>query len=194
VVAGFALVVSQVVDRVGVALVMAGPVDDGDAGVGQLGGQCRVLGRLIPLVASLLYAVRELAFAGLHAGHERLHRLGLVVKLGDCVRHVQGEEVVAGGGALGQGRAGGGESAVDVVPAAAGLLDDLRCGQAEQAQLFDGGDLVGGGQAGAVLVLVPLADDPRGLVGVVVAGDDHRDAGAAGLGRGEGAARVRRWP
>jgi hypothetical protein len=79
---------------------------------------------------------------------------------------------------------GGGQGLVDVGLAGAGLFDDLRRGQAEQAQLLDRGDLVGGGQPGAVFVFVPFADDAGCLVG----GDDDPDVGAADLDGGQGAA------
>ncbi|NKU38717.1 hypothetical protein GS901_05470 [Rhodococcus hoagii] len=116
----------------------------------------------------------------------------VVGELGKCCCFVEGEvafgEVAAGGVVLGDGDGGG-------YFAAGGLesLGDLSGGDAEQAHLLDGVDLVGVVEAGAVLVLCPLggeAVEGGGVVGGFVADDEDRDCREAVV---DGCA-VRRWP
>ena len=94
--------------------------------------------------------------------------------------------MLAGGG-LGQVAAVGLDGGLDLLLGGAESAGDVACRDAKDGQLLDSGEPVGLGQGVAAFVLVPLLDDPVGLVGVV-GHDQDRDGGKAGLDRAEGAA------
>jgi len=117
---------------------------------------------------------------------EDVRNHGLVVlKLGDQRCIGEGERVL-GGGCLGDVAGVGDHRGVDHLAGGAEPFGDGPGWDAEDGQLFDGGEPVGVGQGVAAFVRVPLLGDPLRL-GAVVHHDQHRDGGQAHLDRAEGA-------
>src|SRR5699024_8219941 len=143
-----------------VVVVPRGLVQDG----GALGGQALDLGGdgagCLALLAQAGGGVLEGAALG--GRDERVDGLLVVVELGEDCGFFEGEaggEVVAGGLALARG-----EALLDALLAAVGALGDLGGGAAEQGQLLVAVGALGVGEAGALVVLDHLRDDPSGLV------------------------------
>lgn len=165
-------------------LVVTGPVDDGHPGLGERGDRL-VVGLLSHLLVAGLLADVLGAEAALDGRQEVSHYLFVVLELRDEGGVGQGQGVLAGGG-LGQVAGVGLDGGVDDLLRGAEPFGDGPCRDAEDGQLFDGGEPVGVGQGVAAFVLVPLLGDPFRLA-VVVADDQDRDGGPSHLDCAEGA-------
>jgi len=171
---------------------VVGRVDEGDSLAGEGVGGGLAAGLLVAAVPEALRGVLELAHG--HGSAQGGERVLVPVELGEH-RSVGDAQLGVGQRGVRGGGLGHGQGRVDLGPPGFGAFRDLGGTDTERGELVDSGDPVAAGQAGAVLVLCPLRQDPPDLRGVVLpcpgfrGGVDDHDGhrGEPGLGGGGGA-------